>query len=51
MGGGPNFRAFFPSPATIFVLSLSQGVFSWNFGGVRSAGGLKCARLGSRVVV
>ena len=26
-------------------LSLSLGVFSWNFGGVGSAGALKCARL------
>ena len=32
--GGPKFRAFFPSPATIFTLFVSLGVFSWNFGGV-----------------
>ena len=33
--GGPEFRAFFPSPATIFIpSSLSVGVFSWNFRGV-----------------
>ena len=31
----PKFRVFFfPSPAPIFVLSLSLGVFSLNFGGV-----------------
>ena len=29
-----NFALFFPSPALIFVLFLSLGVFSWNFGGV-----------------
>ena len=32
----PKFRFFFTSPATIFILflSLSLGVFSWNYGGV-----------------
>ena len=30
----PKFRPFLPSPAPIFALSLSLGVFSWNFGGV-----------------
>ena len=34
----PKFRVFFPSPATF-------PFFHWNFGGVRSAGALKCARL------
>ena len=29
-----NFALCFPSPATIFILSSSLGVFSWNFGGV-----------------
>ena len=31
---GPKFRSFFSSPAPIFALFLSLGVFSWNFGGV-----------------
>ena len=44
--GNPKFRAFFPFPATVFILfSLSCWSFSWNFGGVWSAGTLKCARL------
>ena len=30
----PKFRSFVPSPAPIFALSLSLGVFSLNFGGV-----------------
>ena len=29
-----NFALFLPSPVLIFVLFLSLGVFSWNFGGV-----------------
>ena len=32
-GGAHNFAFFFPSPATIFILSSSR-VVSWNFGGV-----------------
>ena len=32
--GGPNFRSFFPSSATIFFILLSLGVLSWNFVGV-----------------
>ena len=51
-GGGPegwgarNFALFFPSPATKFVLFFPLlVVLSWNFGGVQSAGTLKCARL------
>ena len=54
-GGGPkggrsNISLFFlPSSTLHFFLSLR--VFSWNFGFVWSAGTLKCARLGSRVVV
>ena len=32
--GRPKISLFFPSPAPIFVLFLSLGVFSWNFGGV-----------------
>ena len=39
---------FFPSSRHNF---LSLNVFSWNFGGVGSVGALKCARLGSLVVV
>ena len=35
-GGGPKFRAFFPSPAP-FSLFVSLGVFSWNFCGVFEA--------------
>ena len=31
-GGAPHFALFFPSPATIFILSSLLGVFSWNFG-------------------
>ena len=31
--GGPKFRAFFRSLATIFILAL-LGVLPWNFGGV-----------------
>ena len=44
----PKLRVFFfdPSPAPIFRFFFSSlGVFSWNFGGVWSAGTLKCARL------
>ena len=43
-GEGPKFRVF-------FFFFLSPVVFSLNFGGVLKAGTLKCARLGSRVVV
>ena len=41
--GGPKIRAFFPSPASIFVLFLSfSGVFSWNVGGCFGVLGLSC---------
>ena len=44
--GAQNFALFFPSPAhKIRSFLPSLGVFSWNFGGVSSAGALKCARL------
>ena len=43
--GAKHFALFFPSPAPIFALFLSLSAFSWNFGGVCSAGTLKCARL------
>ena len=44
--GGPKFSRFFPLSRSQFrsFLSLSLEVFSWNFGGVCSAGTLKCAR-------
>ena len=48
-GGAQNFAFFFPSPATIFILSSFLGVCSWILG--HSAGALKCARLHSRAVV
>ena len=35
----PNFRSFFPSPATIFIRSSLSEVFSLNFGGVFEAPG------------
>ena len=35
--GRPKNSLFFPSPATIFNLSSSLGVLSWNFGGVFEA--------------
>ena len=46
-GGGAKISRFFPFPATIFFLSFFSlfGVLPWNFGGVRSAGALKCSRL------
>ena len=42
---------FFPFPPPFRSFCVSLGVFSLNFGGVLKAGTLKCARLGSRVVV
>ena len=45
-GGGPKIsRFFFPPPPQFSFYFLSLGVLSWNFGGVRSAGALICARL------
>ena len=45
-GWGPKISRFFPSPATNFALfCLSLCVLSWFFGGVGSAGAVKCARL------
>ena len=52
-GGGPEgweaeiFALFLPLPPHFrsFSLSLSLGVFSWNFGGVCSARALKCTLL------
>ena len=43
--GGPKFRFFFPLLPQFSFFFLSLGVLAWNFGGVRSAGALKCARL------
>ena len=58
-GRGPKFRAFFPSPAPIFIFSLSGDllvsfflsleVFSWNFCGVLVGWDLKCACFRPRV--
>ena len=52
-GGEPKFfGAFFPlSSHNVHSFFPLLGVFSWNFGGVLKTGTLKCARLGSRVVV
>ena len=47
----PKFRSFFPSPATIFILFLSLGVFSWNFGGVLVGRHLTCTCFRPQVVV
>ena len=45
-GWGPKIsRFFFPFPPPFRSFCVSLGVFSWNFGGVWSAGALKCARL------
>ena len=50
-GPPQNFALVSFSRRKIRSCLLSLGVFSWNFGGVLKAGTLKCARLGSRVVV
>ena len=47
-----NFALFYPSPATVFILSsLSWGSFRGILVVFLKAGTLKCARLGSRAVV
>ena len=39
-----NFALFFPLRHNFLSFLLSLGVLSWNFGGVQTAGALKCAR-------
>ena len=46
-GGGKISSSFFFLPPEIWLFMLSLGVFSWNFGGVWSAGALQNGRLGS----
>ena len=43
--GAQNFALFFPLPPPFRSFCVYPGVCSWNFGGVGSAGTLKCARL------
>ena len=50
-GGAQNFVFFFPSPATIFILSPLLGCPFVDFWWSLKRQGLKCARLGSQAVV
>ena len=46
-----KFRYFFPLPPPFRSFCVSLGVSSWNFSGVFESQTLKCARMGSWVVV